>query len=380
MKCIDRLSEKMELDADFESWLSRCEIKHGRDDFEPSSYGSDDIEPTSADENLPKSTGKSNLLLILGVSTSESNTSLYLSPRQRSRVLRILRHGRFPMPGKFRSAVWRDAIFHLPHFKHRTSSSPTPSWMRLSSSMFSASYSDCLYRAVQICHSSPSTLSSEIDLIESDIKRCGFSETDRASLRRILLATSVRCREDLGSYAQGMSFLAHTIFKTMNGDEESTFDLLVRMLRSELHRFDLVFGHDMCLLVRLCTVLDTLIKSCLPRLHAHFRKYELDCPSFAAPWFVTAFSSSLPCARRLWDTFLVVGWKAVFKVCVALLKLNHNKLIHKDMSEMMRVLKEAPSSVDEGMLFREAAKIKISDTLMQGLFEKAKNSSSKIRW
>ena len=57
-----------------------------------------------------------------------------------------------------------------------------------------------------------------------------------------------------------------------------------------------------------------------------------------------------------------------------------HKEIHKDMSEMMRVLKEAPSSVDEGMLFREAAKIKISDTLMQGLFEKANNSSSKIRW
>ena len=75
MKCIDRLSEKMELDADFESWLSRCEIKHGRDDFEPSSYGSDDIEPTSADENLPKSTGKSNLLLILGVSIYKMTNS-----------------------------------------------------------------------------------------------------------------------------------------------------------------------------------------------------------------------------------------------------------------------------------------------------------------
>lgn len=70
----------------------------------------------------------------------------------------------------------------------------------------------------------------------------------------------------------------------------------------------------------------------------------------------------------------------MLQLAVALLKLNHNKLLHKDMAEMMRVLKEAPSSVDEDTLFREAERVKVSETILKGLFQDIVSDDGGSRW
>lgn len=48
-----------------------------------------------------------------------------------------------------------------------------------------------------------------------------------------------------------------------------------------------------------------------------------ECPRFAAGWTMTLFSShdALPqdSVRAVWDLFLVDGWKAVFRVILAIL-------------------------------------------------------------
>jgi len=224
---------------DLETWIKH-KMKLSFDDDD------DDDDDDEKNQQVGSMTdSNSRLLLLLGVPSTPRKVS---STRTRIRLSNLLQNHSassfFIIPKTFRSVVWRDGVFQLKHFHRSRSPSPT-SWIRKKTLL---RYSDCLFNVVKKSHDDPSAISSEMDLIESDISRCGFLEADRPSLRRVLLATSVRCPEV--GYAQGMSFLAHTLLKTMNGDEECTFHLLVGMLRSELHRFDLLFGESMSLLVR----------------------------------------------------------------------------------------------------------------------------------
>lgn len=75
--------------------------------------------------------------------------------------------------------------------------------------------------------------------------------------------------------------------------------------------------------------LDRLIAIILPDLHAHFKDESINSSYFSAPYFITLFTSTLQMQTdmqnsatllRLWDYFIVHGWKAIFKVSLAILR------------------------------------------------------------
>ncbi len=82
----------------------------------------------------------------------------------------------------------------------------------------------------------------------------------------------------------------------------------------------------------------------LPRLAEHFERSDVACTRlpeavgadrrhrlqippelYATEWFMTLFTYRgipLSCAARIWDVFLVDGWKAVHRVALAILYLS----------------------------------------------------------
>ena len=65
-----------------------------------------------------------------------------------------------------------------------------------------------------------------------------------------------------------------------------------------------------------------LLKHKLPRLYAHFDALGLHPTMYSAQWFMTIFTYNFPFSVvvRIWDSFLLEGWKVVFRVALGLLK------------------------------------------------------------
>lgn len=75
-------------------------------------------------------------------------------------------------------------------------------------------------------------------------------------------------------------------------------------------------------------VLEVLIKERLPKLHAHFAKFNVDISCFTTSWLLRLFVNILPIETtlRVWDCFLYEGSKVLFRVALAFLKLHEEQV------------------------------------------------------
>jgi hypothetical protein len=71
-----------------------------------------------------------------------------------------------------------------------------------------------------------------------------------------------------------------------------------------------------------CRNAQGLMKRRLPRLFAHFEALDIHPTMYSAQWFITIFTYNFPFSVvvRIWDCFLLEGWKVVFRVALGLLK------------------------------------------------------------
>lgn len=67
---------------------------------------------------------------------------------------------------------------------------------------------------------------------------------------------------------------------------------------------------------------DCLLSRHVPSLTQHLEKINIGTGLFASQWFITVFTYNFPFdfVVRVWDRFLFMGWKPVFRVALALLK------------------------------------------------------------
>lgn len=75
--------------------------------------------------------------------------------------------------------------------------------------------------------------------------------------------------------------------------------------------------------------LDRLIAILIPDLHMHLKEEQINSSFYSSPYFITLFTSVLQMQTtgdnchllmRLWDYFIIYGWKAIFKASIVLLK------------------------------------------------------------
>lgn len=74
---------------------------------------------------------------------------------------------------------------------------------------------------------------------------------------------------------------------------------------------------------------DRLIAILLPDLHMHFKDEQINSSYYSSPYFITLFTSVLQMQTtfdnaalllRIWDNFILFGWKGIFKASICLLK------------------------------------------------------------
>ncbi|GKT32796.1 hypothetical protein ADUPG1_006862 [Aduncisulcus paluster] len=117
-------------------------------------------------------------------------------------------------------------------------------------------------------------------------------------------------------YCQGMGFIASVFLMYMS--EEEAFWLFVRVLESMKD----IYRSSLRGVLERQYILDQLVAHHFPDLSAHLKELDIESSFFAAPWFMTLFTSTLPFSLvvRVLDCFMVEGEKILYRVALMLLK------------------------------------------------------------
>lgn len=128
-----------------------------------------------------------------------------------------------------------------------------------------------------------------------------------------------------------MNFIAGFLFLVFNHSEATAFAFMKALIAK--YRMHELFNTELPMLKLHFYELDRLIAIVLPDLHAHFKDETINSSYYSSPYFITLFTSVLQMQTsgdncelllRLWDYFVVGGWKAIFKASLALLKENED--------------------------------------------------------
>jgi len=134
------------------------------------------------------------------------------------------------------------------------------------------------------------------------------------------------------------------------------------MIQSDKHKYADVLRPGMPRATQFFSALEGLIKVHLPRLHAHFEKEGVEAPLYAARWVVTCFTCfSFDLALRVFDAFLLEGWKIIYRVALALLRISERELLKMPFDQIVGYLQhQLQNSVEEEKLMAAAFRISIS--------------------
>merc|ERR1719324_1954741 len=115
--------------------------------------------------------------------------------------------------------------------------------------------------------------------------------------------------------------------------------------------------------------LQRLLEIHMPLLHNHLSQQGVEPTMYASQWFMTVCIYNFPFATviRVWDIFLAEGVKIIFRIALALLKLNQEALLSESFEQILQTLKQAPSRVESDALIQVALSIKMKNKTLKDL-------------
>jgi hypothetical protein len=135
-----------------------------------------------------------------------------------------------------------------------------------------------------------------------------------------------------------MGFMAAVLLTYM--DMEDAFTCLVGILRG--YQMREMFLRGMPGLYKTFYIHLSLMKKYLPKLFHHLNDMNFLPQTYCSQWFMTIFSVNFPfpCIVRIWDIFMVEGRKILFRIALAIFKLNEKALLQREMEGVFEVLRE----------------------------------------
>lgn len=149
------------------------------------------------------------------------------------------------------------------------------------------------------------------------------------AVRRMVMAYGVR--NEACGYNSSLNGLALFLLVLVGGDqgfdaEEGAFWLMAALLENLLP--PAYFENCKGVTIEQRVFVALLAKKC-PRVTAAMERLDLDPGALTAPWFDSLFTKTLPpeTAARVWDWLFVEGPKVLFRVALALFKVNETTLL-----------------------------------------------------
>ena len=179
-------------------------------------------------------------------------------------------------------------------------------------------------------------------------------------------------------YVQGMGFIVAVFLTYM--DEESSFFMLHSLMKK--YNMEGFYLPGFPILKKTFYILLNLEKKFLPKIYELFKKEGMIPSMYASEWFICLFSRNLEFKNlvRIFDIFLLEGYKVIYRFALAFLKLKEDKFMEgKDgLASIMQTINECTENVDIEKMFKIAFGFSISRNLINQLgneFEKIQNDS-----
>jgi len=232
-----------------------------------------------------------------------------------------------------------------------------------------------MYKELLSCDKVPSALKSAEDISRDDARTIihylhfnGNEELARETLGRVLNAYAVH--DDKLGYTQGMNFIVAFLLTKL--EEEEAYWFFYTLMVSERFRVRGMFDRGLPSLKVCQYQFQRFLEFFLPKLSEHFSRLQISAELYATEWFMTLFTYRaipLSCTARIWDVFLVDGWKAVHRVALAILYLSQDTLLTLEFEDAIRYLKNFP---DQGIfipeiLLAEARHFKVTNRMLRRL-------------
>eukprot|EP00698_Gefionella_okellyi_P010111 TRINITY_DN2603_c0_g1_i2.p1 TRINITY_DN2603_c0_g1~~TRINITY_DN2603_c0_g1_i2.p1 ORF type:complete len:327 (+),score=50.39 TRINITY_DN2603_c0_g1_i2:380-1360(+) len=185
-----------------------------------------------------------------------------------------------------------------------------------------------------------------LDLTRTFPKQIMFMEKHgqgQQSLFNVLKAYAVT--DPKVGYCQGMGFITALFLMFM--PEEEAYWLLMQLMNG--YGAVGMFAQGLPTVEMLLFILDKLIQKYLPKLHASFEREGIVTSMYASQWIITGFTYDYPMSfvLRVWDVFLAEGFKALFRVALALLKREEPHMLGLSLEKIMGRVKQIPRLIND---------------------------------
>lgn len=181
-------------------------------------------------------------------------------------------------------------------------------------------------------------------IIEVDVSRTEFlknKQKGKTAVNNILKALQLYNLEN--NYCQGMNYMAAFLYENTLNEEDSYYLILGLFINKN---FSSIFRNGMTQLKNYFVIMERLIYLFLPKIYSHFKINQVMPDFFLSPFFITLFTHIYPTCKeknnifilRIWDEFIINGWKSVFEAILTLLKLKEKNILSCQGDELVDFL------------------------------------------
>ena len=186
-------------------------------------------------------------------------------------------------------------------------------------------------------------LVKNIDIIQLDIIRTSF-DTDEEKKREKIGNMLKAVAKELPhlNYCQGMNQIAAFLLDVCGDDEEEAFFVFLclmidsdysNLFKNELEKLNLLFYQ-----------FERIVSNTLSEIYFYLKNNNITPGYFVSPWFITIFTDAFidkaeennkKIIMKIFDLFILSGWKAIIKIGISLLKYNESKIINTPLEELL---------------------------------------------
>ena len=159
-------------------------------------------------------------------------------------------------------------------------------------------------------------------------------------------------------YVQGMAYIVAIFLVYM--DEESSFFMLHTLMKK--YDMESTFFDEFPGLRKKFFILLNLEKKFLPKIYKIFQRDGIIPTMYASTWLISLFANTLEfkIVLRIFDCLFLEGFKVIYRITLALLKLKENEFLKAGQGETMPLLVSCTKNLDEEELFKVAFSFSIS--------------------
>jgi len=206
--------------------------------------------------------------------------------------------------------------------------------------------------------SNPEPSEFEYSLLYEDVNRCepneifddtflqlhGLSGKQKYSKTKEMIETILKdlcCHFKVKKYTQGMSFWVCFLTIVLKGNRKNISYLVTSLLEKPYYLAKL-YADGFQMLNMNIFLLKNLLKRKIPELYKKFKEENVNLQDFVLKWIMTIFCCqrqlNMPAETllKIWDLFLVHGWKIILSILLAIFSLNKESLLQMNYEEMIQ--------------------------------------------